>query len=102
MDDQRLGRVADTRTTRLRVHHDVERAVEISRLIHVDLAVAVTVDDHRDRRVLPNALDQRVAAARNEAVDGVELHQLDGGLVTNIVDEHDAIRGESRLGRRVA
>ena len=43
-----------------------------------------------------------VTAARDQAVDRVELHQLDGGFVANVLDEHHAVAREPGLGRRVA
>ena len=79
---------------RLGVDHDVERVVEVGRRVDVHVAVAVAVDDHGDGGVVADALDQRRAATRDEAVDDVgELHELDRGLVAHVVDE------QHRVGR---
>ena len=82
---------------RLGVDHDVERRVEVGGGVDVDVAVAVAVDDDGHGRVLADALDQRRAAARDQAVDEVgELHELDRGLVADVVDEQHARRRAAR------
>ena len=45
---------------------------------------------------------ERVTAAWDQAVDGVELHQLDRRFVANVLDEHHAIAREPGLRRRVS
>ena len=45
--------------------------------VHVDVAHALVVLDHRDARVLGDVADQALAAARDAEIDQVvELHQL--------------------------
>ena len=69
--------------------------------VDVDVAVAVAVDDDGHGRVVADALDQRRTAARDEAVDDVgELHELDRGLVADVVDEQHRVVGEPGLGER--
>ena len=100
-----LGRVADARALGLGVDDDVERVVEVGAGVDVDVAVAVAVDDDRHGRVVADALDQRRTTARDEAVDDVgELHELDRGLVADVVDEQHRVGGQARpwRGRRAA
>ena len=81
----------------------VERLVEIGGGVDVDVTVAVAVDDHRHRRVVADALDERRAAARDQAVDVVgELHHLGRGLVRGVFDEDHRVFGQPVLGERVA
>ena len=101
--DQRVGRVADAGPLRLGVHHDGQRVVEIGRRVHVYVAVAVTVDDHRDLGVLTHVLDERRTAAGNEAVDVLgELHHGGRRLVRGVLDEYHRIFRQRVLGKRVA
>ncbi len=43
-----------------------------------------------------------MTTTRDQTIDGVELHQLDRGIVSDVLDEHHAIAGKSGLGRRIA
>ena len=64
--------------------------------VDVDVTVAVAVDDHRHGRVVADALDERGAAARNQAVDVVgELHHRGRGLVGGVLDEDDRVFGQA-------
>ena len=74
--------------------------VEVGRRVDVDVAVAVAVDDHRHGRVVADALDQRRAAPRDQAVDDVgELHDLDRGLVATSSTSTTASSGRPALAR---
>ena len=82
MDDERFGGVAHTRTLHLRVEHDVERAAQVGRRVHVHVTVTVPVDDDRNGGVLTDAGEQLRSASGDQTVDVVvELHQLDRGVV---------------------
>jgi hypothetical protein len=68
--EQRLGRIAGAQLLRLGVVDDGERHLQIGRGVDVDVAVAVEVLDDRHLRFAGDALDQPLAAARNDHVDG--------------------------------
>ena len=77
--------------------------VEIGRRVDVHVTVAVAVDDHGNRRVVADALDERRPAARDQAVDVVgELHHLGRGLVRGVLDEDHRVLGQTVLRERVA
>ena len=100
MHEQRLGGVADAGSLRLGVEDDVEGAVEVGGGVDVDVAVAVAVDDVGDLGVVEDRSHQRGPAPGDQAVDVAgELHQLDGGLVRDILHEDDGVVREARLGR---
>ena len=66
---QRLHRVADARALHLGVEADLDRHRDVGRLVDVDVADPLVVEDHRDRRALDDGADQLLAAARDDEVD---------------------------------
>ena len=64
-----LGRIADTDSLRLRVEQDRDRLVDIGIFVDVDVTVANTGLDHRNRGVLDNIGDQGCATARDQHID---------------------------------
>jgi hypothetical protein len=67
--EQRLGGVAWAQLLRLGVVDDGQRHVEVGRRVDVDMAVAVEVLDDGDPGLARDALDQALAAARDDHVD---------------------------------
>src|SRR5690606_40597356 len=66
-------------------------------LFRSEVAVAVTVDDVGDRRVLLDGGDQRRAAPGDQAVDhALELHELHRGLTADVVDHHEGVGRQPR------
>jgi hypothetical protein len=68
-DQQRFGGVAGAQALGLGVFEDAQRLRRIGELIDIDVAVAVEVLDHRHPRLLRDALDQALAAARHDDID---------------------------------
>src|SRR5690606_20581357 len=96
-------RVAHRRPLDLGVGDDVDGHVEVGGGVDVDVAVAVAVDDVGDRGVVEDGLDERRAAAGDQAVDdAAQLHELDGRLAAGVVDHHHAVGGEADLLDRLA
>ena len=63
------------------------------------MAVAITVDHVGHRGVVDDGTDQRGSAARDQAVDALaQLHELDGGLAADILDEDEGVGGEASPG----
>jgi hypothetical protein len=84
VDQQRLGGAADAGAAQLGVQHDRARHVEVGGAIHVDVADALEVADHRHARLLLHARDEALAAARHDHVDVVGHageHVADGRAV---------------------
>ena len=67
--EQRLGGVARAHLLRLGVVDDRERHRQVGGGVDVDVAVAVEVLEHRHLRLARDALDQALAAARDDEVD---------------------------------
>ena len=102
VDQQRLGRAADAGAPHLGVEHDRLRHVELGRLVHVDVANAFEMREHRHARLRLHARDQALAAARHDDVDGaVEPgeHHPDRGAVAR---RHQLDRGFGQRGRAQA
>ena len=70
IDQQRLGRAANAGAPHLGVEHDLLRHVEIGALMHVDVAYAFEMGEHRQPCLSLHAPDQIFAAARHDHVDG--------------------------------
>ena len=101
--EQALGRVAHRRPLHLGVDGDALGHGQIGGGIDVDMAVAVTVDDVGHGGVLEYRPDQRRPTARDQHIDHLaSLHELDGGLVAGVFDEHDRVSGQPDFGQRVA
>ena len=64
---QRLGGAADAGAPQLGVEHDGARHGQVGVPVHVDMAVAFEVADHRHARFLLDARHQALAAARHDA-----------------------------------
>ena len=94
IDQQRLGRAAHAGAPHLGVEHDGLGHVEIGRLMHIDVADAFEMREHRHARFFLHARDEILAAARHDHVDGAakaaeheadrraidRRHELDRGL----------------------
>ena len=70
IDKQGLGRAANARPPHLRIEHDCARHIEIGGLVHIDVADAFEMREHRHARLLLHALDEALAAARHDHIDG--------------------------------
>ena len=101
--EQRLGRVAHARALRLRVDHDVERAVEVGRRVDVDWQLPspsmMTGTVALSRMLWMSAGPPR--GMRQSTYVG-ELHQLDRGLVATSSTSSTRVVGEPGLGEPVA
>ena len=77
--------------------------VEIGGGIHVDVAVAVTVDHVGDLGVVEDRAHQGRPAPGDEAVDQAgQLHELDRGFVADVLHQDDGVLGQTRLARPLA
>ena len=65
---QRFGGVAGAVFLRLGVVGDAQRQLQVDRVVDIDMAVAVQVLDHRHLGLGADALDQPLAAARDDHV----------------------------------
>ena len=84
VDQDRLGRAADTRAPHLGIDDDGARLREIGFLVDIDVADAFEMREHRHARFLLHACDEAFAAARNDEVDSaVEAfeHLADGRAI---------------------
>ena len=103
MHEQRLGSVARAQLLRLGVVDDGQRHRQIGRRVDIDVAVAVEVLQHRYPGLARDALDQPLAAARNDEVDrfGRGDQQAHRGPVGG-ADELHRIGRQAGLGERIA
>ena len=69
VDQQSLGRAAHAGAPHLGVEHDLLGHLQRGRLVHIDVADAFQVREHRHARFRLHARDQALAAARNDDVD---------------------------------
>ena len=77
MDQQAFGRVAHARPLTLGVDDDPLRHRQIGGSVHVNVAVALVVLEHRHFRFGGDPADQSLAAARNDEVDAlIQLQQM--------------------------
>ena len=65
MNEQALGRVAHSRSLAFRIHEDASCHFEIGRLVHVNMAIAAVMLEHRHCRFTGDPLDEPFATARN-------------------------------------
>ena len=85
VNQQLFGRVADGWPLHLGIDHDCLRHFQLRILIDIDVAVAGTGFDYRNRCRLNYALNQATAATRNQNVQIiVKVHQVAGRFVTGI------------------
>ena len=76
MDQQFLGRIADSRPVGFRIHDDVGRHFEVGGGVDVDMAVAGAVDDIGNGGVSFDGSDEVGTAAGDQKVDPrLRLHQ---------------------------
>ena len=68
---QRFRRAAHAGAPQLGVQHDVLRHLQVRLPVHIHVADALEMSDHRHARLLLHALDQIPAAARHDHVDVV-------------------------------
>ena len=106
VDQQRLGSIAHAHALRLGADDNVERFIEVGRLMHVDVAVARARLDNRNERLAHAALNQARTATRNEHIDdAAELHELAGGLAVGRLDHRDGLARETlglkRIGQQL-
>ena len=101
MHQQRLQRVAHAGARGLAVDQQVQRQVEVGGAVHVQVADALVVLDHRHARVFGDEADQAFAAARDGQVDDVDkLQQLDHRLAAEILQHrHRGLRHAVRAQR---
>ena len=106
MHQQRLQRVAHAGARGLAVDQQVQRQVEVGGAVHVQVADALVVLDHRHARVFGDEADQAFAAARDGQVDDVdELQQFDHCLAAEILQHRHrglghAVRAQRSVQRR--
>ena len=92
MDEQALRGIADSRTLHLGVVEDRKRHREIRLVVHIDVADALVVLQHRDERGLAHCADQPFAAARTRDVDQSHTSdQLADRLVLQDLDQLDSV-----------
>src|SRR5690606_17776837 len=85
---------ADAGPVGLGVDRDVQRAVQVGRLVDVDVAVAFQVLDQGHARFVGQAGDEALAAARDDDVDPFRVgdHFAHGGAVGGVHDLHGVRR----------
>jgi hypothetical protein len=72
-------------------------------LVDVHVAVAVPVDHVGDRGALEDGVDERAAATGDQHVDeAAQPHELDGRLAARVLDQHEPVLGQARLGQALA
>ena len=84
VDQQGFGRAADAGTAHLGVDDNLQRHVEITRGIDIDMAETFEMGKDRHARFRLDAADEALAAARHDDVDGAvqaRQHGADGGAV---------------------
>ncbi len=93
-----LGSTTDTGAAELGVEHDLARHVHVGRSVHVDVAIALQVTDHRHARLLLDACDEVLASARHDDVDvvGHALEHVADGLAVLRRDQLDARQRQAR------
>ena len=95
---QRLQRIAHARPRGLAVEQQPQRQLLVGGAVHVQVAHALVVLDHRHARVLGDEPDQALATARDGQVDDVvELQQLEHGLAAQVGDQGEHGRIQARL-----
>ena len=103
MHEQRLGGIAGAQLLRLGVVDDRQRHRQVGGGVDVDMAVAVEVLQHRHLGLAGDALDQALAAARDDEVDRLRRgdQEADRGPVGG-ADELHRVGRQAGLGERFA
>ena len=94
MNQQRFGRVADTRALDLGVQDDVDRHFDVATGIDIDVAVSLVVFQDGHGRLGDDPADQAFAAARNGQVD--QVGKAEKLADRRPVDRRDELNGGSR------
>ena len=85
MHQQGLQRVADARPRGLAVDEQADGGIDVGGAVHVEMADALVVLDHRHPRMLGDEADQAFAAARDGQVDQVgKLQQFQHMLARGV------------------
>ena len=88
MHQQGLQRIAHARARGLAVQQQAQGQVQVGGAVHVQVAYALVVLDHRHPRVFGHEADQAFAATRDRQVDDVgQLQQLKHGLAPQVGDQ---------------
>ena len=93
VDEQRLGRAADSGAPHLGVDDELERLVEIRRPIDIDMDDAFEMREHRHARLALHPIDQALAAARHDDVE------RPAEAVQHLADRFARSEGRARNGR---
>ena len=97
MHQQAFGGVADPRTLALRVDENPHSHWQVGGCVDIDVADAVVVLDDRHLGFGHDALDQRLAAARNGHVDVLRhLQELPHGIAINSRHKLHGMRRQAR------
>ena len=94
MDQHRFHRIAHAGALALAVFDDLESGIEVGSLIHIHVADAFVMLDHRDGGLLHHRADQPFAAAGDDKVD--ERIHLEHHGDSSVVRERDQLH---RTGR---
>ncbi len=84
IDQQRLRRAAHAGAAHFRIQHDTFRHRQICIAMHIHVANAFEVPDHRHARFLAHARNQIFSAARHDDIDAVghvAEHMAHGGAI---------------------
>ena len=99
MHEQLLERVAHARALHLGVHDDLHRHAEVRARVHVEVADALVVLDHRHPGALGHPADERLAPPGDDEVDAAfPGDQEVDRLVLGPVDELHRVGRHARSG----
>ncbi len=70
VNEKRFGSAANTGASELGVQHDRAGFLKVGGFVHIDVADAFEMREHRNARLLLHALDEAFSAARHDHVDG--------------------------------
>ena len=99
---QALAGIAGAVLLGLGVVGDLHRHLDVAGIVDVDMAIAVQVLDHRNPGLAADALDQALAAARNDQVDELRHgDQLGDRLAIDGLHQLHGLRGQAGLRQRL-
>ena len=99
MDQHALHRIAHGGAGALGVAQDAHRHIQIGIFVHIDVAHAVAVPQHRDVAVLHDVAHKGVGAARNDEVDVLVHFEHDGDVLARGQQATPAVRHPRRDAR---
>ena len=100
VNQQHLGGIAGSRILRLRVHDDARGHLRVAVRIHIHVAHAVAVPQHRNAAVFHDVTHKSVRAARDDEVDILVHFEHDGNILARGQQAAPAVRqarGDARV-----